>query len=133
MEFIPKKPDFGIVEPEVLCCIHKLYETRNGKRKLVEEINPELLEARGDDPTKNLFQVSTDSSEYKRAKVRKCDTCRDWHMHELPLHVTIGNRAKRYDGKRLQLGHECNPLELELGGWVGHEKTERDNAHGSRE
>jgi hypothetical protein len=33
------EPDHGIVKPEVLCCVHKLHETWNGKRELLEELN----------------------------------------------------------------------------------------------
>jgi len=39
--------EFGTVEPEILCCVHKLQEAWNGKCELVEEGNFELLEAKG--------------------------------------------------------------------------------------
>src|ERR1700679_1525571 len=57
--------DLGIVEPEALCCAHKLRETWNGKRELLEELNLQLFEARGSNPTNNRFQVSANASEPK--------------------------------------------------------------------
>jgi hypothetical protein len=39
--------EFGTVEPEVSCCVHKPHETGGGGRELVEKLNFKLLEARG--------------------------------------------------------------------------------------
>jgi hypothetical protein len=61
--------DHGIVEPEVLCYVHKLREKWNGKRELLEESNLQVSEARGRDPTNNRFQVSANASEPEQAKV----------------------------------------------------------------
>jgi len=84
--------DLGIVEPEILGCVHRLWETWNGERELLEESNSQVFEARGRNPTNNSFQVSANASEPEQAKVRKCNVCRDWGMRELPLHVTVENR-----------------------------------------
>jgi len=43
--------DHDIVEPEVLCCVDKLREAWNGKRELLEELDSQVFEARGRDPT----------------------------------------------------------------------------------
>jgi hypothetical protein len=105
---VVKKLDITTVEPEVLCCVHKLQEKWDRKGKVFEEQNVELLEARGDDPTDKRFQVGGNTSEKKLAEVRKRDLCRDWTMHELPLgplYITVGNRVRIDDPKRLQLGH----------------------------
>jgi hypothetical protein len=91
----------GIVEPEVLCCVHKLRETWNGKHELLEQSNLQPFEARGRDPTYNRFQVSADASEPEEAKVRMCDVCCDWRMCELPLHITIGNGERKEDRETL--------------------------------
>jgi hypothetical protein len=37
IKFLVLEHEIGIVEPEVLCCVHKLRETWNGKRELLEE------------------------------------------------------------------------------------------------
>jgi hypothetical protein len=84
--------DLGIVEPEVLGCVHKLWETWNGKRELLEELNSQVFEARGRDPTNNRFQVSANALEPEQAKIRKCNVCRDWGMCELSLRITVGKR-----------------------------------------
>ena len=52
------EPEFGAVEPEVICCVHKPQETWDGKHELVEELDLELLEARGGDLMNKCFQVS---------------------------------------------------------------------------
>ena len=98
--------DLGIFEPEVLCGVHKLGEMWNGKRELVEQSNLQVFEARGCDPTKNRFQVSTNTSEREEAKVRKCNVCRDWRQDELPLHVTVGNSECKASLENLELGHK---------------------------
>src|SRR6266436_1089902 len=69
--------EHGTVEPEVLCCVHKLNETRNGKRELFEELNVQLSEAGGGDPTNNRLQVSANTSEPNPMKVRKYGVCSD--------------------------------------------------------
>src|SRR6266849_1661971 len=89
--------NLDIVEPEVLCCVHKLWETWNGERELLEESNMQVFEARGRDPTNNRFQISANASEPEEAKVRKCNVCRDWGTCELPLHITVGNRECKDD------------------------------------
>jgi hypothetical protein len=53
-------------------------------------LSAELLEARGGDLMNNHLSVRT--FELKQAKVRKCDTCRDWGIQELPLHM-VGKRV----------------------------------------
>ena len=65
MDLIVQEYNHGIVEPKVLCCVHKLHETWNGKRELLEELNIQGFgfEVRGRDPTNNRFQVSADASE----------------------------------------------------------------------
>ena len=103
--FLSLEPDLVIVEPEVLCCVHKLRETRNGKCELLEESNAQDFEARGRNPANNRFQVSANASEPEQAKLRKCDVCRDWCMYELPLHM-VGKRECKGDREILQLGHE---------------------------
>ena len=90
-----KKLEFGTLERDDHCCIHKLQETRDRKCELVEKPNSKLLEARGCDPMNKCFQVSANTFEQEVVKVRKCDGCRDWGiwgMGELPFYVTIGNR-----------------------------------------
>jgi hypothetical protein len=47
--------EVGTVEAEVLCCVHKLQETWDRKRRLVEEFNLKLLDARGGDPMNKRF------------------------------------------------------------------------------
>ena len=74
------EPDYGIVEPEVLRRVHKLRETLNGKRELPEELNSQVFEARGRDPTNNRFQKSANALELEQAKIGKCNVCRDWRM-----------------------------------------------------
>src|SRR5882757_5282989 len=100
------KPEFGTVKPEALCCVHKLQETWDGKRELVEEVNFKLLEARCGDPTNKCLQVSANTSEPEPAKVREYNGCHDRRMRELPLHITAGNREYKANPERLQLGHE---------------------------
>src|SRR6266403_1590649 len=91
----------GNVESQVLCCVHKLHEMWNRKRELLEEVELQLFETRGGDPTNNRFQISANALELKQAKVRKCNGCRDWRMRELPLHIAIGNRECKSDCERL--------------------------------
>src|SRR6267154_709520 len=86
------KHDHGFVKREVLCCVHKLRETWNGKYELLEESNPQVFEARSRDPTHNRFQVSANAPEPEQAKVRKGNVCRDCRMSERPPHITVGNR-----------------------------------------
>lgn len=102
---VVKELELATAEPEVLCCVHKLQEKWDGIGKVLEEQNFELLEARGGHPTNKRFQVGSNTSEKTLVEVRKCDLCRDWSMHELPLYVTVGNRVRKGDPKRLQLGH----------------------------
>jgi hypothetical protein len=52
------EPEFDTVEPEVLWSDHKLQETWDGKRELIEEVNLKLVEARCGDPTNKCLQVS---------------------------------------------------------------------------
>lgn len=63
--------ELGTIEPEVLYCVHKLQETRDGKCELLVEDTLEPLQARSSDPTNNHFQVSGNTSEQKPSKVRK--------------------------------------------------------------
>src|SRR6266852_6816097 len=63
INFLVLEHDIGSVEPEVLRCVHKLWEMWNGKRELLEEPNLQFFEARGRDPRNNRFQVSTNASE----------------------------------------------------------------------
>ena len=76
----------------ILIHIHLAVTMLNGTRELLEEPNLQDFEARGRDPTNNRFQVCANASEHERAKVRKCDVCRDWRMCELHLHITVRNR-----------------------------------------
>jgi hypothetical protein len=128
---------YGTVEPEILCCIHKLQKTWDGKHELVEEENPEFLEARGGDPRNECFQVSANTIKPETVKVRKCDGRDGRRMHELPLYLAVGNREFKEYYECFQLRHEGNPLEqsiwVEVRGWVDHDKTECDEAHGGRE
>src|SRR5580658_2041814 len=62
--FLVLKHDHRIVEPEVLRCVHKLLETWNVKRELLEKLNYQHFEARGRDPTNNCFQVSANALEH---------------------------------------------------------------------
>jgi hypothetical protein len=60
---------------------------------LIEELNAELLEAKGGHPTNDRFQVvSANTSEPKPPKVGKYDACHDWYVLELPLHIAARNR-----------------------------------------
>jgi hypothetical protein len=92
IKFLVPERDHGIVEPQVFYSVHKLRETWNGKRELLEESEVQVFEARGRDPKNNRFQVSANASEPEQAKVRKCNLCRDWRMCELPLHIMVGNK-----------------------------------------
>jgi hypothetical protein len=127
--------EFGTVEPEVLCCVHKLQETWDRKCELVEKDNLKLLEARGGDPMNECFQVSANTGEQEPVKVREYDGSHDWRMRG--LHITVGSREFKADHEHLQPGHERGPLEqsiwMKVGGWVDHVKIECDEAHGSRE
>jgi hypothetical protein len=89
---VPGEQELDAVEPEDLHCVHKLQKTWDGKRELLEEPDGKTLEARGGYPTNNCLQVSTNTSEPKRAEVRKGDVCDDWRMSDLSLHIMIGNR-----------------------------------------
>ena len=80
MNLLVLEPDHGIIESEVLRCAHKLRETWNGKRELLEESNHQAFQARGRDPTNNRFQVSANASEPEQVKTRKCNECRDWSI-----------------------------------------------------
>ena len=61
IDYHVRELEFNTVEPEVLCCVHKLLETRNGNRELFEEEpDLEVLEARGDNMMDNCFQVSAE-------------------------------------------------------------------------
>src|ERR1700674_877731 len=55
INILVKELELAVAEPEVLCCIHKLHEVRDGKCELLEEKDLELLEARGRDPANNCF------------------------------------------------------------------------------
>jgi hypothetical protein len=76
------KLEFGTLEREILCCVHKLQQTRDGKRELVEKENSQLLETRGasGDPMNKCFQVRPNTSELQMVKVMKCDGCGVWVM-----------------------------------------------------
>jgi hypothetical protein len=69
MNSIVIEHEYCAVEPEVLCCVHKLRETWDRKRELVEEVNVELLEVRSGDPMNECFQVGANTTEYEKAKV----------------------------------------------------------------
>jgi len=66
-----EKLEFCTLKPEVLCCVDKLQETWDRVRELIEEVNSELLEARGGDPTNKYFQVSTDTLKTETVEVRE--------------------------------------------------------------
>ena len=102
----PGEFDCGALEPEVLCGVHELLETWDGKHELTEEVNMKLLEARGGDPANNCFQVSVNTPELEPVKVRKCDGCNDRRERKLPRHITVGHREHKKDHERLQLGHK---------------------------
>ena len=89
INFSHEKLEFCTLKSEVLCCVDKLQETWDEKRKLVEEVNSETLVAR---PMNKCFQVSANTSESLTVKVRKWDGRHDRRMDELPLYVAIGNR-----------------------------------------
>src|SRR6266852_2281546 len=80
INFLVLEHDIDFVEPQVLRCVHKLWEAWNGKRELLEELNMQFIEARGRDPGNNRFQVSANALEPEVTKVRKCNVCRDWRM-----------------------------------------------------
>ena len=103
MNVLAVEPEFCAVEPEVLCCVHKLHETWDRKRELVEEVNLELLEARSGDPMNKCFQVGANTTEPEKAKVGECY---DRRTRELSLYLTVGDREVKGDRKRLQLGHK---------------------------
>jgi hypothetical protein len=69
--------DLNIAEPEVLSSPHELLKVRDGKPGLVEELNTEDLETRGDDLWKKGLQVNADTPKGKLAEVRKCDVSCD--------------------------------------------------------
>jgi hypothetical protein len=92
INFVGREHNLGSVEPTIFYCIDKMQETWNRKCEFVEELKLEPLEARGGDPTNNLFQVSAITYKHKQAKVRKCDGCHDWCMREFPPHIMSGNR-----------------------------------------
>jgi hypothetical protein len=96
----------GTVEPEVLCCVHKLQETWDGKHELVEEEDFKLLKARCGDPTNKCLQVSANTLEQEPVKVREYDSRPNRRIRELLLHITAGNRESKADPERLQLRHE---------------------------
>ena len=98
MNLLTIEPEFCGVEPEVLCCVHKLHETWDRKCELVEEDNLELLEARSGDPTNKCFQVGANTTEPEKAKAGECY---DWRMRELPLYLTVGDREGKEDRERL--------------------------------
>jgi hypothetical protein len=50
--------------------VHKLEETWNGNRRVLEEVKIELLETRGDDPTNKDFYEHAIASEPKPAEVK---------------------------------------------------------------
>src|SRR5580698_5889203 len=76
INFLIPVHDIDIAEPEALCCVHELQETRNRKHELFKESNLQAFEARGRDLTNNRFQVSANASKPEIAKVRKCNVCR---------------------------------------------------------
>jgi len=79
-----------------------------------------------------FFQVSANTLEPEAMKVRKCNGC---HGRRMTLYMTV--REYKVDHEGLQQGHERKPSEesigMEVGGWVVHEETECDKAHGTRE
>ena len=90
MNLVFEKLELGAVELEVLQCVHKLEETWNGNRTVLEEVKIELLETRGGpggDPTNKHFYEHAVSSEPNPAEVRKCDSCHGWRMRKLSLHM----------------------------------------------
>ena len=97
------EPKICAVEPEVLCCVHKLHETWDRKCELGEELNFELLKARSGDPMNKCFQVGANTKEPENAKVVECY---DRRTRELSLYLTVGDREEKVDHKRLQLGHK---------------------------
>jgi len=103
INFLVRETESGTVESEVLCSVHKLQKAWDGKRQLVEEVDLELLEARGGDPKNNRFQVSTNTVKLEMAKVRKCD---DGRVRELPFYIALGDRKFEVDCELLQVGHE---------------------------
>jgi hypothetical protein len=56
MNSLVPEDDQGIVEHEVLRCVHKLREGWNEKRELFEESKVQAFEAGGRDPTNDRFQ-----------------------------------------------------------------------------
>jgi hypothetical protein len=105
----------------------------NGECELLEEANVEVLEARGGDAREKRFQVRARALNYKRAKIRKCDVCRDWGPDELPLHGTAPSRETNVL-QVLQLGQEGKPLEQNSRPdtkWANLSKAECDEAHSS--
>jgi hypothetical protein len=103
MNSIVIEQEYCAVEPEILCCVHKLCETWDRKCELVEEVNEKILKARSGDPMNKCFQVCANTTEPEKAKVGECY---DRRRHELSLYLTVGDREEKGDHKRLQLGHE---------------------------
>ena len=103
MNLLVIEPEFCGVEPEVLCCVHKLHETWDRKRELGKEDSSEPLEARCGDPMNKCFQVGANTTEPEKAKVGECY---DRRTRELSLYLTVGDREEKGDRKRLQLGHK---------------------------
>jgi len=103
--------EFGAVEPEFLCCGHKLLEMWNGDGgfRLLDELDLERLEVRCHDVRKEPLQVSTDTLEHKPAKVRKRNVRHTWHVQELSLDIVGGNRGEKANPEGLQLGNERKP------------------------
>jgi hypothetical protein len=101
IDSLARELELDALKPEVLCSVHRVQETGDGKCDLVEEENINLLEARGGDPKNKSFQISALTSELKPAKVRKCDGCHNRHTTDLPLHITIGNMERQDDRERL--------------------------------
>ena len=101
--------EFGILEPEVLCCAHKLQESWHRKRELVGNVDLEFLETGGGDPINNCFHVSTNTLERKTVKIRKHelhDGRHDRRMRELPFYFTVGNGNEKVNNEVLQQGHK---------------------------
>ncbi|SRR6266853_5806039 len=87
---------------DVFCSHHKLWEAWDRNAELVEEMDSERPEQRGGHVRKEFFQVSTDTLEVKQAEVTKYDVGYDRHTQQLPLDITLGNRAAKANSECLK-------------------------------
>jgi hypothetical protein len=66
-------------------------------------MNFEYLDKRSGYVREKGFQESSDTSVHKLVEVRKHDMYYDWHMQQLLLKITAGNRGRKPYLESLQL------------------------------